>query len=161
MFNKNKKGGFMNSLTRTNGNLVPSIPSLLNDILSDGWMYSPLSNWKSTGATLPAANIYETNDDFKIEIAAPGMKRDDFKVELDNHLLTVSYERDERKTQEEQRPYALREFNYQSFQRSFALPEQKVLGEKIEARYTDGILLITVPKKEEAKIKPARQINIS
>src|SRR4051812_14847718 len=121
----------MNSLTRTNGNLVPSIPSLLNDILSDGWMYSPLSNWKSTGATLPAANIYETNDDFKIEIAAPGMKRDDFKVELDNHLLTVSYERDERKTQEEQRPYALREFNYQSFQRSFALPEQKILGEKI------------------------------
>jgi HSP20 family protein len=161
MFNKNKKGGFMNSLMKTNGNLVPTIPSLLNDFFSDGWIYPPLSGWKSTGTTLPAANICETNEDFRIEIAAPGMKRDDFKVELDNHVLTVSYERNEQQTAQNQETYSLREFNYQSFQRTFTLPEQKIQGEKIEARYDNGILYISIPKKDEAKIKPARQITIS
>jgi HSP20 family protein len=133
----------------------------LNDFFSDGWIYPPLSGWKSTGTTLPAANICETNEDFRIEIAAPGMKRDDFKVELDNHVLTVSYERNEQQTAQNQETYSLREFNYQSFQRTFTLPEQKIQGEKIEARYDNGILYISIPKKDEAKIKPARQITIS
>jgi len=150
----------MNSLVNTNGNLVPSIPSLLNDFFSDNWLYSPLSSWRATGATLPAANIRETNEDFRIEIATPGMKRDDFKVALDHNVLTVSYDGNEQ-TSQEQPAYSHREFNYQAFQRSFALPEQKIQGDKIEARYTDGILYITVPKREEAKVKPPRQINIS
>ena len=150
----------MNSLLKTNGNLVPTIPSLLNDFFSDGWLYSPLSSWRSAGATLPAANIRETNDDFVIEIAAPGMKRDDFKVEIDHQVLTVSYDRQEQNATE-QKPYVHREFNYQAFERSFSLPDQKVQGDKIEARYIDGILHITVPKREEAKVKPPRQITIS
>jgi HSP20 family protein len=111
---------------------------------------------------LPSVNIAETNDSFNIEVAAPGMKRDDFKVELDNNVLTISSEVENKKEEKDKEGnYTRKEFSYQSFQRSFALPENKVEGEKIAARYADGILHITVPKKEEAKVKPARKISIS
>jgi HSP20 family protein len=111
-------------------------------------------------STLPAVNVRETNDNFAIEVAAPGMKRDDFKVELDNNVLTISSQREEKQEQQQDENYTRREFNYQYFQRSFTLPENKVEGEKIAARYADGILHITVPKKEEAKVKPIKQITI-
>jgi HSP20 family protein len=163
MFNQKQKGGpLMKTLVRTNGNLFPAIPSLLNDFLTDDWFDSSLSNWKSTGATLPAVNVRETNDDFRIEVAAPGMKRDDFKVELDNNLLSISSQReDNREEKDNESGYTRREFSYQSFQRSFRLPENQVEGDKIAARYVDGILQITVPKREEAKVKPAKQIAVS
>ena len=151
----------MKNLVRTNGNSFSSIPSLLNDLFMDDWFDSSLRNWRSSGATLPAVNVRETNDDFVIEVAAPGMNRDDFKVELDNNLLSISAELEEKNdTSDQNRAYNRREFNYQSFQRSFSLPENKVEGTKISAKYKDGILHVTVPKKEEAKIKPARQITV-
>jgi len=150
----------MKTLMRTNGTLFPSVPSLLNDLFTDDWFNSSLSNWKSTGSTLPAVNVRETNEDFSIEVAAPGMKRDDFKVELDNNVLTISSEL-EAKQEEKYSNYTRREFSYHSFQRSFTLPEGKVEGEKIAARYVDGVLYITVPKREEAKVKPAKQISVS
>jgi HSP20 family protein len=151
----------MKNLVRTNGNSFSSIPSLLNDLFMDDWFDSSLRNWRSSGATLPAVNVRETNDDFVIEVAAPGMNRDDFKVELDNNLLSISAELEEKnETSDQNRTYNRREFNYQSFQRSFSLPENKVEGAKISAKYKDGILHVTVPKKEEAKIKPARQITV-
>lgn len=152
----------MKTLVRTNGTLFPSLPSLLNDFLADDWLNSSLANWKSSGTTLPAVNVMETNDDFRIEVAAPGMKRDDFKVELDNNVLTISSQReDNREENERSGSYTRREFSYQSFQRSFTLPENKVEGEKIAARYVDGILQVTVPKREDAKVKPAKQISVS
>jgi HSP20 family protein len=152
----------MKTLVRTNGSLFPAIPSLLNDLFTDDWLSSSLANWKSTGATLPAVNVKETNDDFRIEVAAPGMKRDDFKVELDNNVLTISSERDDsREEKGNDGNFTRREFSYQSFQRSFTLPENQVEGDKIAARYVDGILQITVPKKDEAKVKPAKQIAVS
>jgi HSP20 family protein len=152
----------MKTLVRTNGNLFPAIPSLLNDFFTDDWFDSSLSNWRSSGTTLPAVNVRETNEDFRIEVAAPGMKRDDFKVELDNNVLTISSQReDAREEKNQQDNYTRKEFSYQSFQRSFTLPENKVEGEKIAAKYVDGILYITVPKREEAKVKPAKQIAVS
>ena len=152
----------MKTLVRTNGSLFPTIPSLLNDFFTDDWLNSSLANWKSSGATLPAVNVRETNDDFRIEVAAPGMKRDDFKVELDNNVLTISSERENsREEKGNDGNFTRREFSYQSFQRSFTLPENQVEGDKIAARYVDGILQITVPKKEVAKVKPAKQIAIS
>ena len=152
----------MKTLVRTNGNLFPGIPSLLNDFFTDDWFNSSLANWKSSGTSLPAVNVRETNDDFMIEVAAPGMKRDDFKVELDNNVLTISSQREENNGEKgKDGVYARREFSYQSFQRSFTLPENKVEGDKIAARYVDGILQVTVPKKEEAKVKPAKQISVS
>jgi HSP20 family protein len=152
----------MKTLVRTNGALFPSVPSLLNDLFTDDWFNSSLSNWRSSGSTLPAVNVRETNEDFSIEVAAPGMKRDDFKVELDNNVLTISSElADKKEEKDTDGNYTRREFSYHSFQRSFTLPEGKVEGEKIAARYLDGILYITVPKREEAKVKPAKQISVS
>ena len=141
--------------------MIPSIPSLLNDFLANDWLSSPFGNWRTSGTTLPSVNVRETNDVFHIEVAAPGMKRDDFKVELDNNFLTISAEVEQKNEDNNEREgYTRREFSYQSFQRSFALPENKVEGEKIAAKYVDGILNITVPKKEEAKPKPAKQIKV-
>lgn len=152
----------MKTLVRTNGNLFPAIPSLLNDFFTDDWFDSSLANWRSSGTTLPAVNVRETNDEFRIEVAAPGMKRDDFKVELDNNVLIISSQReDSREEKDNNGDYTRREFSYQSFQRSFTLPDGKVEGDKIAASYVDGILTVTVPKREEAKLKPAKQIAIS
>ena len=151
----------MKNLVRTNGNSFSSIPSLLNDFFMDDWFDSSIRNWRSTGATLPSVNVRETNDDFIIEVAAPGMRRDDFKVELDNNILSISAEIEGKNEAPDQNGnYNRREFNYQSFQRSFSLPETKVEGAKISAKYKDGILYIAVPKREEVKVKPARQITV-
>ena len=152
----------MRNLVKSNGTLFPAMPSLFDDFLSKDLFDWSNNNWRSSGATLPSVNVSETNDNFAIEVAAPGMKRDDFKVELDNNVLTISSElSDNKEEKDNEGHYSRREFSYQSFQRSFALPENKVEGEKISARYTDGILHITVPKKEEAKVKPVKKISIS
>ena len=152
----------MKSLVKSNGTYFPTVPSLFDDLFNRDWLDSSLANWRGNGASLPAVNVMETNDDFKIEVAAPGMKRDDFKVELDNNVLTISSERQNSSEEKDSNGnYSRREFSYQSFQRSFALPENRVLGDKITARYVDGILHVTVPKSEEAKVKPARQIAVS
>ena len=152
----------MKSLVKSNGTFFPTIPSLFDDFFNRDWLDSSLANWRVSGATLPAVNVMETNDDFKIEVAAPGMKRNDFKVELDNNVLTISSQREDKLEEKDANGnYTRREFSYQSFQRSFALPENKVLGDKISARYMDGILYVTVPKSEDAKVKPAKQIAVS
>jgi HSP20 family protein len=135
---------------------------LLNDFFTEDWLDSSLGNWRSSGTTLPAVNVKETNDDFLIEVAAPGMRRDDFKVELDSNVLTISSQMEDSKEEMDKNGrYTRKEFSYQSFQRSFSLPESKVEGGKISAKYTDGILHVTVPKRDEAKVKPARQITVS
>jgi HSP20 family protein len=152
----------MKSLLKSNGNVFPSVPSLFDDFFMRDWLDWSNANRKMPGTSLPAVNVSETNDDFKIEVAAPGMKRDDFKVELDNNVLTITSERENNQDQKDDSGnYVRREFSYMSFQRSFALPENKVHGDKISAKYVDGILYVTVPKKEEAKVKPPKQIAIS
>jgi HSP20 family protein len=95
-----------------------------------------------------------------IEVAAPGMKRDDFKIELDNDVLTISSKRED-SYEEKDGNYTRREFSYQSFQRSFSLPQNRVKGDEITAKYVDGVLRITVPKTEDAKVKPAKQIAVA
>jgi HSP20 family protein len=138
------------------------VPSLFSDILGDDWFNSSLANWKGEGHSLPAVNVKETNNEFIVEVAAPGMKREDFKIELDNHVLSVSSEhKDNKEEKDAEGNYTRREFSYQAFQRSFTLPKDQVDGEKIGARYADGILYINVPKNDRAKVKPARQIQIS
>ena len=152
----------MKNLVRSNGNLFPALPSLLEGFLDRDLFDSSLSNWRGANASLPAVNIRETDDAFEIEMAAPGMKRDDFHIELDNHVLTISSERENNNEEKnKQGNFTRREFSYQSFQRSFTLPEYKIKGDGIEAKYTDGLLLITVPKAEEAKKKPVRRISIN
>ena len=117
-------------------------------------------SFSSTGVSTPAVNIIESRDDFRLEMVAPGMKKENFDVELDEDILTISYDHeDNREGEGENLKYITREYNYHSFTRSFTLPET-VQGDKIQARYEDGILNVTVPKREEAKGSPGRQIKI-
>jgi HSP20 family protein len=110
-----------------------------------------------TGLNVPAVNIVESNEGFEIEIAAPGFDKADFKVNLQNNLLTIS---SSKSTQEENgKKYTKKEFSYAAFERVFTLPES-VDGERIEATYTNGILKVGVPKKDEAKVKTPKTIEI-
>jgi HSP20 family protein len=106
-------------------------------------------------------NIKETKDGFEVEMAAPGMKKNDFKIELENNMLTISSETTNQNIENEGDRYSRREYSYQSFQRSFTLPREVVDSEKINAKYEDGVLKLMIPKKEEAKQKPPRQILIA
>jgi len=145
------------TLARTNDSYVPSfIDRFFNNDLSEWGM----NNFSSTNTSLPAVNVKETDDDYFIEVAAPGMKKKDFKINYNNNVLTISSEREEEK-EDKNDNYSRREFSYQSFQRSFTVPQQSVDGDKIEASYNDGILNIKLPKREELKPKPAKEIKIS
>jgi HSP20 family protein len=119
------------------------------------------SNFGNSGVTTPAVNIIETDSDYMLEMVAPGMKKENFKVELDNHILTISYDHEDNREGERRGwKYTTHEYNYHSFLRSFELPETVESG-KIDAKYEDGILRLIIPKKEEAKSKPARKITIN
>ena len=137
----------------------PLIPSRILDHFWDKeLMDRASSNYSSTNTSLPAVNIKETDDDFKIEVAAPGMKKDDFSVDYDNRRLTISSEKQEEQSDEK---YNRREFSYQSFCRSFEIMDNVIDNQKISAKYEDGVLFITLPKREEIKPKPAKKITIS
>ena len=111
------------------------------------------------GITLPKVNIKESVDAYTLEMAVPGFKKSDFVIDVENENLTISADI---KTEDEEtkEDYTRREFGYASFKRTFILPET-VEEDKIKAAYTDGILSLNIPKKEEAKPKPARTIKIS
>ena len=106
----------------------------------------------------PAANIIDNEKDFNIELAVPGMAKDDFSINLENDILTISVERKEEEVKEE-RNFTRREFRYDGFSRSFSLPDT-IDQEKIKADYNNGVLSVMLPKSEEAKIK-GREIKIS
>ena len=150
-------------MKRNNGlSVLPGLPTLFNDPLLNDWLNWPsfFSSHEGSG-TLPAVNIQETDDNFAISVAAPGMTRNDFKVELDNNRLVISGTKSLEKDHEKNGNYLRKEFSYQSFFRSFTLPEKQVNSEKIQANYSDGILHITVPKSAEAKTKPVKVIQVS
>lgn len=152
----------MGTLMKNNRSLFPAIPSFFDDMLTRDWFNLPGMNGGSDGSSVPAVNVKETNDAYELEVAAPGMTKQDFKVELDNNMLVISARKENKhEEQDDQGNYTRREFNYQSFTRTFSLPERLVQGDQISARYNDGILHITVPKTEEAKVKPAKQIEIA
>ena len=125
----------------------------------DLWNWG-LNNTSSTNTTIPAVNIRETNENFEVEMVVPGMTREDFKVELDGTMLTISSEKKQNREDREGEKYTRREFSYQSFQRTFQLPKEVVDAENIQARYENGVLQLLIPKKEEAKQKPPRTIEI-
>src|SRR5688500_9481969 len=103
----------MNSMVRSNNTLFPTIPSLFDDFFTSDWLDPSRANLKASVTTLPAVNEKDSNDDFQIEVAAPGMKRDDFKVELDNNLLTISSKREEKNEQKDENGnYTRGQFSY-------------------------------------------------
>ncbi|REA59318.1 Hsp20/alpha crystallin family protein [Dyadobacter luteus] len=118
-------------------------------------LYNPVFS-----GSVPAVNVLEGVEGFKIEVAAPGLGKADFKLNLDKNQLTISASKEQNVTENENEKYTRREFKYASFQRTFTLPNT-VDGEKIGATYADGILTVSLPKREEAKDKPAREIEIA
>jgi HSP20 family protein len=120
------------------------------------WFLSGLTN---TEHTTPSVNINETQKEFNIELAAPGMRKEDFEINLDNNILTISSEHKEEKGTEEKQ-YSRKEFSFQSFRRSFSIDEDRIDSDKIDAHYKDGILLVTIPKKEVTKPKGSRVITV-
>ena len=132
-------------------------PGIFDDFF--GMDHYPAHYRRNGFKTLPAVNISEGENEFTIEVAAPGLEKKDFKINLDNNCLTIASVREDNK-EEVMDQYTRREFGYASFQRTFVLPES-VDGEKIKANYADGILNVQLPKKEEAKPKPARTIKVS
>ena len=135
---------------------IPVVPTIFDDFFRD-WSST---NFSKTNTSLPAVNILEDEDGFKVEVAVPGMDKKDFKIDLDNDILTISSEKSAENEQNEDN-YTRKEYSYQAFTRSFSLPKNIVDGDKIKATYKNGELVISIPKKEEAKPKPAKMIEIS
>jgi HSP20 family protein len=131
---------------RFNQPTLKTLDSFLDNLFND------LPSAKNNGMNFPAVNISETKDDYQLEFNVPGRKKDDFKITIDKNILTVSFEKKE-ETKEEGKQFIKREFVTQSFTRSFTLDE-KINAEDINARYENGLLLLTLPKKEEVKVLP-------
>ena len=118
--------------------------------------FNTASNWSN--ASVPAVNVEETEKEYVIDVAAPGLEKKDFKVTLDENVLTISSQT-EQNSEEKKEGYLRREFNYSSFSRSFTLPEDTD-GKEIKASHKNGVLTISIPK-HEAKAKVSKEIKIS
>lgn len=140
------------------------LPLLIDDLFSRPFFGSSLFDLndlvlKNDLALVPAANIIENGKDYEIELAAPGLERKDFKVEVEDDILTVSAEKEEEKNVEDKN-YRSREFSYNSFYRSFNLPKNLKV-DNINAEYHDGVLKIKLPKKEPTISKPVKEIKVN
>ena len=136
------------------------LPNLFDQFFENDLFDWSTRNFSDTNTTLPSVNIKEGNESFEVEMAAPGLEKKDFKIELNGDVLTISSEKKVENETKEDEKFTKREFSYQSFSRSFTLPNT-VDEDKIKAKYDNGILSVFIPKKEEAKPKPAKQIAIS
>lgn len=149
-----------NSKTASLGfNMLPTFPSWIDEVINKNFGTEFMSNF-NTGMTLPAVNVLDTANDYLVEMAVPGLKKSDFNISVDNLLLSISAEVKSEYENVDNENYTRREFGYSSFRRTFTLPDT-VDDNKILAEYNEGILSIKLPKKEEAKKKPARTIKIS
>jgi HSP20 family protein len=134
---------------------VNTFPTLFDTFFNDfDSMEKP-----SAAHTLPSVNVMENEDKFRIELAAPGLSRGAFKVNVHEDVLTISSEKNTEQ-EEKEANYTRREFSYASFTRSFNLPET-VDSDNIAATYNEGILNVTLPKKEEAKPKEPKLIEVA
>ena len=127
-------------------------PSLINEFFNDDFGV----NFLNRNHSIPSVNTIENDDSFEIDLAVPGMKKDDFSIELENNVLIISSETSNNVSNENLR---LNEFNYSSFQRSFKIPESVNL-DKIKGNYKNGILKVLLPKKKESISKTNRVITI-
>ena len=138
-------------IVKYNNNKV--FPSLMNEFFNDDFRMNVINNNHS----VPSVNSIENDNSFEIDLAVPGMKKDDFTIQLNDKVLVIS---SENTNSDENNSMSLNEFNYSSFQRSFIVPETVEL-DKIKANYKNGILKVKLPKKKDSITKPNRVIDIS
>lgn len=142
-----------------------TLPSVVSDFFTDRFFTPSILDFegglldRGTSLLIPDANITENDKDFTIELAAPGLDKKDFAVEIQDGVLNISAEKEEEK-EEKDKNYRRREFSYDSFSRSFTLPEN-CMTDKIDAKYENGVLHVTLPKKEVTVSKPAKQIKVA
>ena len=137
---------------------IPAWNSFIDELFNED-LAKVKSGAFNHGSSTPKVNIIESDESYILNMAIPGFNKSDFIIDLENESLTISMNLNEVENQEKVN-FTRKEFGYNSFKRTFVLPET-VEGDKIEANYKDGILSLTIPKKEEAKPKPARTIKIS
>jgi HSP20 family protein len=139
-----------------------SLPSVFNDFWRPwGSFFEPNGGSlidKLNTVSIPAVNISEHKDRYDVNLAAPGMKKDDFNIDIEGNTLTISAETREEKEEKEER-YTRKEYSYSSFSRSFSLPEW-VNKDKIDASYENGVLRLSIPKTEEAKKAASKHISV-
>lgn len=136
-------------------------PSLLSPTVFEDF-FKPWNQWFDerwpSATQMPAVNIRETEDEYEIKLAAPGLEKNDFKIDVNGSLITISAERDE-KREEKTETYTRKEYSYSTFTRSFTLPDN-IDTSKIDASYVHGELKLLLPKKEEAKKTPHQKISV-
>lgn len=139
--------------------LVNYSPLKMNSFLED-FFNRDITSFFGNDASIsqPSVNVVETENDFRIDLAVPGLDKEDFNLEVDRNRLTISAEKAHREEVNEDQ-FMRREFNYTSFTRSFQLPET-VNAEAIAANYKNGVLSVTLPKLEERKGEPVKKIEI-
>ena len=146
------------ALVKSNFPAFPTFPRLFDDFFTrDLFDFNNRSN-SVTQTTIPSVNIVENNEGFAVEMAAPGMDKGDFNIQLNNEVLTISSQKEWKQEMKDNERYTRHEFSYQAFERSFHLPKTVVDESKIKAEYNNGILRVLIPKKEEAKALPPRTI---
>ncbi|MBL7747977.1 MAG: Hsp20/alpha crystallin family protein [Chitinophagaceae bacterium] len=144
--------------TQALARMTERMPSAFDDF------FKPWNEWFDNGGiwgkmiNVPAVNITEHKDQYEVALAVPGMKKDDFKIDVEGNMLTISSEKEETK-EEKEKKFTRKEYNYSSFSRTFTLPEE-INKEKIEAMYEDGVLKIALPRKEEARKPSAKHIAV-
>ncbi len=136
------------------------VPSVFDRFIDNDLFDWTNKNFSNTNTTLPAVNIKEDHDGFEVEMSVPGFEKKDFNIEVNNSLLTISSDKKIEHETKEGQNFTRREFSYQSFSRSFTLPDTTD-DDHVAAKYENGILKVYIPKKEEAKPKPAKQITIN
>jgi HSP20 family protein len=139
---------------------IEKMPSVFEDYFKpwNEWFDNGNSNLWGSSMNIPAVNITEQKNEYLVSLAVPGLKKDDFKIDIDGNMLTISSEKEETK-EEKDKKFTRKEYNYSSFSRSFTLPDE-INKEKIDAKYENGILKIALPRKEEAKKITAKHIDV-
>ena len=139
--------------------LVKKHSNYLPTLISDFWGEDMFPTFEQNWSLTPAVNIIESEQDFKVEVAAPGLCKDNFKVHVEKNILEISSEKTDEQDIRDKK-YIRKEFSYSEFKRTFSLPSS-VDAEKINATHKDGVLTVEIPKKDEAKINPRKQIDIA
>jgi len=144
--------------TNTLAKFTDRMPSVFDDF------FKPWNEWIDNGVfagrmmKMPAVNISEHKNEYHLSLAAPGLKKDDFRIDVDGNMLTISCEKEDKK-EENDKKFTRKEYSYSSFSRSFTLPEE-INVEKIEAQYNEGVLQVKLPRKEDAKIHASKNITV-
>jgi HSP20 family protein len=147
------------SLIKKRNENYPAWSNFFHDSFNRDLLDWSTRNFSDTNTTLPSVNILEDTENYEVDMAAPGLDKKDFKIELNHGVLMISSEKKVENETKKGQQFTRKEYSYQSFSRSFTLPET-VESEKISAKYENGVLKVVLPKKDVAKTRPKKTIEI-